>query len=77
MTSYYIDTLAQTNGEHEVHRFGCPHAPSEERRADLGEFLLCRMALNAAAGRFARANGCAHCIPECHTASPAIGASAA
>jgi hypothetical protein len=77
MTSYYVDTVARTTGEHEVHRFGCPHAPPEERRRELGEFLLCRMALSDAAGRFAQVNGCARCIPECHTAPVAIDASAA
>jgi hypothetical protein len=66
MISYYVETAA-ANGTHAVHRYGCPHTPTEDARINLGEFLLCRMALNDAGGRFARVNGCAHCIPECHT----------
>lgn len=76
MISYYVSTTA-ANGEHALHRYGCPHTPPEDARINLGEFLWCRMALNDAAGRFPRVNGCAHCTPECHTASLAIDVSAA
>jgi hypothetical protein len=64
MTSYYVNTFAHATGTHEVHRYGCPYTPPEERRTYLGEFLLCQMALNEAARMFARVNGCAHCVPE-------------
>ena len=76
MISYYVNTAA-ANGEHAVHRYGCPYTPSEDARIDLGEFLLCRMALNEAARRFARVNGCAHCMPECHARTLATDATAA
>jgi hypothetical protein len=64
MTSYYVNIVAQANGEHEVHRYGCPYTPPEDIRIELGEFLLCRMALNEACRRFERVHCCAHCVPE-------------
>lgn len=64
---YYVNANAQSGGEHEVHVLGCPTPAREDNRVYLGAFPTCRAALEAAAGRFDTVDGCAHCLPDCHS----------
>jgi hypothetical protein len=65
MALYYVNNRAQENGDHEVHKTGCAWMP--EDRTYLGDFNNCRDAVRKAKEKYARADGCAHCSPECHT----------
>lgn len=70
MKYYYVNRNAQTppeDGEHEVHKEGCPTPPSPENRHGLGLFPNCREALAAARKIYSKVDGCENCIPECHT----------
>jgi hypothetical protein len=67
MDYYYVNSEAQSNGDHEVHRTGCPHPPVEYNREPLGYFSNCHDAVREAQKRFNQVNGCYWCNPECHT----------
>ncbi len=65
MKTYYVNTNAQANGDHEVHEKGCvfmPHAPLL-----LGEFSSCHGAVAKAKMIYPKANGCNTCSRPCHT----------
>lgn len=66
MPRYYVNTNAQENGDHEVHREGCSHPPAPENRRHLGNFPSCHPAVKEASKYYPRANGCFYCSPECH-----------
>lgn len=42
---YYVNTNAQSNGDHEVHKDGCSHMPGVLNRKFLGSFTNCRDAV--------------------------------
>lgn len=65
MALYYVNNVAQANGDHEVHRSGCTYMPLN--KAHLGEHATCRTAVVAAKVHFRQSNGCAFCSRECHT----------
>jgi hypothetical protein len=64
---YYVNDVAQANGDHEVHRDGCQFMPSEQNRTYLGYFDNCAQAVREAAKHHRRVNGCYHCSFPCHT----------
>lgn len=69
MPHYIVNRNAQPNGDHEVHRVDiCTRLPNTENQMALGWYESCREAV-AAARRvgYITANGCAFCIPGCHT----------
>ena len=65
MASYYVNTVAQPNGDHEVHRDGCSWMPST--RNYLGQFTTCHEAVREAKRTYPKADGCYHCSLACHT----------
>lgn len=65
MADYYVNQLAQSNGDHEVHVVGCLYMPSH--KTYLGNFSSCQPAVSAAKGLYPTANGCIHCSNACHT----------
>ena len=67
MAVYYVNTNAQANGDHEVHRSDCVYLPNPENRMPLGNFPNCRGAVRKAKVLYPTADGCKHCSPECHT----------
>ena len=67
MTRYYVNTQAQTNGDHEVHTASCSFLPAAEHRKDLGEFSNCHEAVAVAKQTYPQADGCYHCCRACHT----------
>ena len=67
MTRYYVNKIAQSNGDHEVHTTECSWLPIAENRIDIGDFYSCAMAVVAALEYYSPVNGCAHCSPACHT----------
>jgi len=66
MANYYVNKNAQTTGEHEVHKDGCPTPPLPFHRQPLGSFPSCRPAVVEARRYFGNVDGCANCSPECH-----------
>jgi len=66
MPSYYVNRNAQSTGEHEVHRDGCPTPPLYSNRQPLGYFATCRPAVVEARKYYDNVDGCAYCCPDCH-----------
>ncbi|MBI4932116.1 MAG: hypothetical protein HY841_15265 [Bacteroidetes bacterium] len=67
MSKYYVNTHAQANGDHEVHKEGCAWMPHENHKRYLGDFLNCQDAVREAKKIFAQSNGCYYCSRECNT----------
>lgn len=64
---YYVNTKAQSNGDHEVHVEGCQYMPVSANKIFLGEFANCHDAVRAAKSYFSVTNGCKECCNPCHT----------
>ena len=67
MAAYYVNTNAQSNGDHEVHRDWCYWLSLIKNPMYLGYFDSCYPAVQAAKQTYSSANGCAHCSGACHT----------
>jgi hypothetical protein len=67
MATYYVNTQAQPNGDHEVHVQSCSRLPAVHNRLSLGEHSGCRSAVIAAKAYYRQSNGCYWCSRECHT----------
>ena len=67
MDTYYVNSNAQPNGDHEVHKAGCRWLPEANNRVYLGAFDGCLPAVLAARAYYGQVNGCVHCSPACHT----------
>ncbi|MDK2772966.1 MAG: hypothetical protein KYX68_12180 [Flavobacterium sp.] len=67
MKKYYVNKIAQSNGDHEVHSENCTFLPKIENRIYLGEFNSCRLAVTKAKEYYYKTNGCFFCSKECHT----------
>ncbi|MFL5537460.1 MAG: hypothetical protein ACJ8J0_00620 [Longimicrobiaceae bacterium] len=65
--NYYVNDVAQPNGDHEVHRDGCQFMPSAPNRTYLGYFELCVQAVREAKRYHRQVNGCFYCSLPCHT----------
>ena len=63
---YYVNSVPQSNGDHEVHCEGCYWMPSSTNRVYLGYFASSKEALAAARRLYPSADGCAFCCPEIH-----------
>jgi len=64
---YYVNTNAQSNGDHEVHREDCSFLPAPGSRLYLGLFEECFSAVAKARAYFRQVNGCYYCCRPCHT----------
>lgn len=64
---YYVNTNAQSNGDHEVHTETCYYLPSSSNRKYLGDFSNCKDAVAEAKKTYSKSNGCAFCCNSCHT----------
>lgn len=64
---YYVNDVAQNNGDHEVHVETCRWLPSEQNRTYLGLFESCHGAVIAARSYHRQVNGCYYCSNPCHT----------
>lgn len=67
MDRYCVNSRAQANGDHEVHKEGCAFTPLPQNQVYLGYHSSCFGAVSAARLYYASANGCAYCSPVCHT----------
>lgn len=66
MARYYVNTRAQINGDHEVHKAGCSFMPEASNRIYLGDFATCASAVREAKKTYSQADGCFYCSYECH-----------
>lgn len=66
MARYYVNTNAQSTGEHEVHKDGCHRMPEPQNRIYLGYFLDAKEAVREARRYFANVDGCYYCASEAH-----------
>ena len=68
MAKYCVNTNAQDNGDHEVHKYTWEWLPAEKNRKYLGIFDNCHDAVKEAKKYYPNtSDGCRHCLPECHT----------
>lgn len=67
MAFYYVNTVAQPTGEHEVHTSSCSYLPSEQNRKYLGVFDNCTDAIREAKKYYSNVDGCYYCCRPCHT----------
>ena len=67
MPAYYVNTHAQSNGDHEVHQEGCSYMPDPTHKKYLGVFSNCKDAVREAKKTYPTADGCYYCSNECHT----------
>ncbi len=67
MDRYYVHTLTDAQGDHEVHKSTCDKLPKSENRIYLGEFSNCQQAVIEAKKRYSNSNGCYWCSRDCHT----------
>ncbi|WP_081811338.1 hypothetical protein [Hyphomonas beringensis] len=67
MSRYYVNMNSQSNGDHEVHKYGCSYMPREENRIYLGNFDSCAPAVREAKKTYSQSNGCYYCAYACHT----------
>ncbi len=67
MPEYYINRIAQGNGDHEVHIANCQYFPDPRNALSLGNFNNCRPAVEKAKRYYPEANGCFYCSRDCHT----------
>ncbi|MGR8933140.1 MAG: hypothetical protein ACU837_01970 [Gammaproteobacteria bacterium] len=61
MAEFYVEKIAQSNGEHVVHKSDCSLLPSHETLQYLGAISNCDSALKKAGQFYRQVNGCAHC----------------
>lgn len=68
MPYYYVNTNAQSNGDHEVHEDTyCSNAPTPQNRKSLGYHSDCHSAVREAKKTYSQSNGCFYCCKPCHT----------
>lgn len=67
MSDYYVNTNAQSNGDHEVHKDGCYWLTLVKQPEFLGDYASCATAVSVAKARGYDANGCYYCSKACHT----------
>lgn len=67
MPRYYVNKVAQSNGDHEVHTETCRYLPLEWNRLYLGVFDNCSDAVREAKKHYRQSNGCYTCSRACHT----------
>lgn len=65
MEDFCVNNIAQSNGDHEVHRYTCTYLPTN--RMHLGSFSSCYGAVAEAKKLYLKSNGCYYCCNACHT----------
>ena len=66
MERYYVNTNAQSTGEHEVHKDGCHRMQELQNRIYLGYFSDAKEAVSEARRYFSNVDGCYYCASEAH-----------
>lgn len=66
MPNYYVNTDAQSTGEHEVHQIDCNHGPAADKRRSIGWYSSCSSAIEQAKKLYMKVDGCYFCSNACH-----------
>lgn len=66
MANYYVSKKA-ANGDHNVHKEGCPRLPKPENRLFLGYFSSGEGTVEEAKKYYAASDGCCFCAGEKHS----------
>lgn len=66
MAEFYIETNAQANGDHIVHKANCSLLPAKDAIRYLGSIASSASALKKAAESFKHVNGCPQCASTSH-----------
>ena len=64
--TYYVNSNAQSTGEHELHVPGCSFFPTQNA-VYLGVFENCTAAKKVARKIYSNVDGCYYCLNECHS----------
>ena len=64
MARYYVNTNAQSTGEHEVHKDGCHRMPEPQNGIYLGYFSDAKEAVREARRYFSNVHGCYYCAKK-------------
>ena len=64
---YYVNKIAQSTGEYEVHAENCIYLPQYPNRLYLGTFTSPREAVEEAKKYYAEVDGCYFCCYPAHT----------
>jgi transcriptional regulator with XRE-family HTH domain len=72
---YYVNTNAQRNGFHEIHKYSCSYMPDKRNRKYLGSFASSNEAVNEAKRFYSKVDFCFYCLGgssqiETYSASP-------
>ena len=67
MAKYCVNKSTDNEGDHEVHKEGCPWWPEAKNRIDLGNHSNCKDAVERAKEYYSNVNGHKYCSEECHT----------
>ena len=67
LIKYYVNKIAQTTGEHEVHAENCKYLPTASNRIYLGLFDSPRKAVEEAKKYYSNVDGCFYCCYPAHT----------
>ena len=67
MNYYFINKIAENNGDYEVHKVDCNFLPDDSDRLYLGVFSNCKEAMIKAKEIYDQSNGCYNCCSECYT----------
>lgn len=67
MAYYRVNKNKQANGDNEVHKRGCRYYDNLTNYEALGDHDTCSSAVREAKRRGYQADGCAICVPSCHT----------
>ena len=62
MAEFYVERVAQSNGDHIVHKSDCSLLPSKEAMQYLGAISNSNSALKKANQTFRQVNGCSQCL---------------
>lgn len=66
MHTYSINKNSQSNGDHEIHKSGCPYEPIVQNRIELGYQVDDYAALKAGKQIYSQADGCIYCCRAIH-----------
>jgi len=64
VANYYVDTIPQANGDHEVHTDACADFKEMKEPQHLGEFHYAKTAIEIARSYYNQVAGCDTCCPE-------------
>lgn len=66
MKRYYLNIVAEKNGDNEIHTEFCLYLPVIINAKYIGDFSESKKAIDEALKNYPNANGCKHCCSSSH-----------